>query len=160
MITDLHYRLRRRRGLSPVALDQSWSRFYFPVLLIYQCSLCAPCRPISSKKTPASGFVKDRQLRPHSLFLHLVCAFLDRPTTSEPTVPLLVLLLALSSLPTFCLLRRPFSPRFHQRSTSPTNALAYQIIARVRTRSAASASPTPTARRLRLAFRHRPRPDS
>ena len=86
-------------GLLPVALDQSWSPFYFPILLIYQCSLCAPCRPISSYKNPASGLVKDRQLWPHSLFLHLVYAFLNQPTTSEPTVLLLVLLLALSSLP-------------------------------------------------------------
>ena len=62
------------RGLSPVALDQSWSPFYFPILLIYQCSLCAPCRLASSYKNPASGLVKGRQLRPLFTPLSVVCS--------------------------------------------------------------------------------------
>ena len=57
-------------GLSLVALDQSWSPFYFPIFahLLYQCSLCAPCRLASSYKNPASGI-----LRPILTSLSFVC---------------------------------------------------------------------------------------
>ena len=100
------------RGLSPVALDRSWSPFYFLILLIYQCSLCAPCRLASSYKNPASGLVKGRQLRPHSHSPFCVLFSTDRRPASLPCRCSSFALLW-ASANRFCLLCHPLLPRRH-----------------------------------------------
>ena len=75
-------------------------------------------------KTPRLASSKAGNCSPFSLPF-LLCAFLERPTTSEPAVLLLVLCFALSLCQTFCLLRRLFLPRRHRRSASSTTALAF-----------------------------------